>query len=102
MSANFPINEPEDTGRIEVLLQWIRQDVNGILEQQKITNGRLRKAEESVHDLQTDNTAAKEEHKEFSKAVQEWTTLKGQVSVIKNIGIFIVLLQVVAIILTRV
>lgn len=114
MSANPPIPPTEENkeargdrieasgGRIEVMLEWIRQDLNGVLQQQKLTNGRISKAENAIHDLCVDNEAAKKQHAIFTEGVEEWKVLKGQVSVIKNIGIFIVLLQVVAIILTRV
>lgn len=94
-------SEYEDSGKIEVLLEWVRQDINGILEQMKVTNGRMRKAEDAVHDLQVDNNSNKDKINMFSKAVEEWTVLKGQILIIKNIGIFIALLQVVGIILSR-
>lgn len=110
MSANPPTPpEYEDYntrieargGRIEVLLQWIRQDLNGVLEQQRITNGRIGKAENAIHDLQMDNEAAKKQHEIFAGGVEEWKVLKGQIAILRNGSVIIIILQILNILLDK-
>lgn len=107
MSANPPqlpeTPEPNDIGEIKLYLAWIRQDLNGVLEQQKLTNGRVGKSEAKLNDLDHAHQEAIKEHAAYSASLQELAVLKGQISLIisllKYSSVIIVLLNIAGILL---
>lgn len=88
MSSIPPNIEPVEVstlGEIKVLLQWIRQDTNGILEQQRITNGRMNKAEDRLTSLELSREEDIKLHKEYSEGIKELANIKAQLATIVSL-----------------